>query len=896
MSTKKFLDSSGLAHFWDKAKEYIGDNTIPKVDNASGNLAQIDSSGNVVDSGVTKSRFALSEQGIPTGGSQNQVLAKTGSGNYNVSWKTPSYSDLDSSSMPKINGVTLDGNKDSSTLGLASKEQGIPSGGSQNQVLAKTGSGNYNVSWKTPSYSDLDSSSKPKINGVSLDGNKDSSTLGLASKAQGEKADTIYSNYLKAGASSGDSSVTGFDPFIDTVHNKAQALSPAQQEQVRQNINAQQTITNVVAFSTEDASANFSGGTLTLGLPKGADAVNPFKGWYDSSSNLPSNPIIGDYAYVKGAESTDPAAIYKCTTDGSWSDSGRTADTSNVQTFASGEEVNGTKIAQAAGDSEKKLMSQKAVTDFVHNIQPQYIDEKTLLNKSGLPRTLIPSYINDKYISAEGVVTVHPNVGYGRIDCIAANEGDIVDMRFICHKANTNAFTTVRFAFFSSLPQTGDQGISNGYIEMPTPVGTYDMEKEFVAPITGYLGVSYNYIVSNPNTTNYITDASYHSYEQDGRYFIFDGKIGQLKEDAVNTLEDAYIDVSGVVTSYATAGMIQMDRIKVSAGDRVYFKCNFNKKESAEFVTCRYAFFDALPVIGSTCASNTLSFVPMPLDKGDHVVSTFIVAPMDGYIAISYKYSVSSTSNFSDVSYRVINYGSRVGKIASIGDSITYGYIPHGLTGNPDGQLKSYAQLAADILNMSLTNYGISGNYLIGNTAEKYAASMCSRFGNMDDDADIVTFTGGTNDIRGGVSLGTMDDRVIEGDTNTYTYYAGLHKLCEGLYRKYILNSSRRVMLIGITPPKMVQTPASAANGVATLYPNFDKWADAFKEVCAYYGIPLCDFFGSGLIAAQLASTWQNTAYSNTGYFNPLIPDGVHPSAIGQQYLGEYLVNFINSL
>lgn len=65
-----------------------------------------------------------------------------------------------------------------------------------------------------------------------------------------------------------------------------------------------------------------------------------FKGWYASSSALPANPVVGDYAYVKGASSTDPAAIYECITAGSWSDSGRTADTSNVQTFASGEEVN----------------------------------------------------------------------------------------------------------------------------------------------------------------------------------------------------------------------------------------------------------------------------------------------------------------------------------------------------------------------------------------------------------------------------------------------------------------------------------------------------------------------------------------------------------------------------
>jgi hypothetical protein len=100
----------------------------------------------------------------------------------------------------------------------------------------------------------------------------------------------------------------------------------------------------------EQASASITGNapsqTLNLVLPKGEkgdtgnDAVNPFKGWYASANTLPANPVVGDYAYVKGANASDPVAIYECTTAGTWSDSGRTADTSNVQTFASGEEVN----------------------------------------------------------------------------------------------------------------------------------------------------------------------------------------------------------------------------------------------------------------------------------------------------------------------------------------------------------------------------------------------------------------------------------------------------------------------------------------------------------------------------------------------------------------------------
>ena len=93
-----------------------------------------------------------------------------------------------------------------------------------------------------------------------------------------------------------------------------------------------------------------------------------FKGWFASVGYLETeypSPVVGDYAYIKGAESTDPAAIYECTTAGSWSDSGRTADTSNVQTFASGEEVNEIFITGAIADNNK-LPTAKAVFDELY--------------------------------------------------------------------------------------------------------------------------------------------------------------------------------------------------------------------------------------------------------------------------------------------------------------------------------------------------------------------------------------------------------------------------------------------------------------------------------------------------------------------------------------------------
>lgn len=152
---------------------------------------------------------------------------------------------------------------------------------------------------------------------------------------------------------------------------------------------------------------------------KGDDAINPFKGWYDSYSNLPENPVVGDYAYVKGATSTDPAAIYECTTDGSWSDSGKTADTSNVQTFASGEEVNETYIDNTHLDSPENgsLALAKDVKDFVFSGSAKtalvnllskvaYVDEHGQNYLDTLYNCLFPSVVSIDAVFTQGQAVI----------------------------------------------------------------------------------------------------------------------------------------------------------------------------------------------------------------------------------------------------------------------------------------------------------------------------------------------------------------------------------------------------------------------------------------------------------------------------------------------------------
>jgi lysophospholipase L1-like esterase len=140
-------------------------------------------------------------------------------------------------------------------------------------------------------------------------------------------------------------------------------------------------------------------------IPRGADAVNPFKGWFNAvvtgeagsrvitseTQNLPSNPIVGDYAYVKtwdisgtapSQTETPIAKIYECSTAGSWSDSGRTADTSNVQTFASGEEVNDVHIVKDFSGGVGDVASAETVKTLKHNVDEigRVIDSNALYN------------------------------------------------------------------------------------------------------------------------------------------------------------------------------------------------------------------------------------------------------------------------------------------------------------------------------------------------------------------------------------------------------------------------------------------------------------------------------------------------------------------------------------
>lgn len=228
-------------------------------------------------------------------------------------------------------------------------------------------------------------------------------------------------------------------------------------------------------------------------------------------------------------------------------------------------------------------------------------------------------------------------------------------------------------------------------------------------------------------------------------------------------------------------------------------------------------------------------------------------------------------------------------KYCALGDSITYGFAPRNCA-DYGTQINSYAKLAAQKMGMSFVNYGVVGSTVAYHETRN---PMSVRYTNMDNDADIITVMGGTNDIRNGIELGQMSDR-----TNT-TFYGALHVLLGGIYKKYCIDQGVTVgktkKVIVCTPLKLLESSASELGGTGTLV-DFDAWVEAVKEVSAYYSFPVLDFYNLSGINPHLNETIQGTEQGYTGFYNPYITDGTHPTKEGQQMMADILCGFLKTL
>jgi len=206
-------------------------------------------------------------------------------------------------------------------------------------------------------------------------------------------------------------------------------------------------------------------------------------------------------------------------------------------------------------------------------------------------------------------------------------------------------------------------------------------------------------------------------------------------------------------------------------------------------------------------------------------------------------------------------------KIYFLGDSITEGC---GVT--PD---TVFHAVVAKETGCIPVNYGVGGSCLAREAdkeeAKNWPPCFCDRIDSMGDDPDMIVVFGGTNDYGHGTApIGTPDDRTPD------TFYGACHYIIISLLEKYPLKS-----IVFMTP---THYQAELLPGITSGRPFID-YVRIIREVCGYYGIPVCDLYKNSGIAPILES--QREIY---------IPDGVHPNALGHRVIASRFIGFVKTL
>ena len=156
----------------------------------------------------------------------------------------------------------------------------------------------------------------------------------------------------------------------------------------------------------------------------GADAVNPFKGWWPDLAALKAahTATAGDSAYVKDAYPATTWSIYvydaTASSDNYWADSGTDADTSNVQTFASSQEVNEVHIVNDFTTGGADDVPSAETVKVIAETTMEFAEGLNILN----PSAIISKRIN--YNGGESNISSYTSY-YGCTDFIEIGDGVI---------------------------------------------------------------------------------------------------------------------------------------------------------------------------------------------------------------------------------------------------------------------------------------------------------------------------------------------------------------------------------------------------------------------------------------------------------------------------------------
>lgn len=208
-------------------------------------------------------------------------------------------------------------------------------------------------------------------------------------------------------------------------------------------------------------------------------------------------------------------------------------------------------------------------------------------------------------------------------------------------------------------------------------------------------------------------------------------------------------------------------------------------------------------------------------------------------------------------------------KVNFLGDSITEGC-------GTSGPGKQFHQLIAKKYGLAAArNYGISGTRFAKQKSPtvsnpRFDLDFCSRFSQMDDDADLIVVFGGTNDFgHGDAPIGEMSDRTPD------TFYGACHYLMAGLINKYPESK-----IVFMTPLHRTSENNPNVNGVTLEY-----YVNIIKKVAAYYSLPVLDLWSVSGIQPCVPIIKEK-----------FCPDGLHPNDNGHEKMADVIGSFLSAL
>lgn len=172
-------------------------------------------------------------------------------------------------------------------------------------------------------------------------------------------------------------------------------------------------------------------------------------------------------------------------------------------------------------------------------------------------------------------------------------------------------------------------------------------------------------------------------------------------------------------------------------------------------------------------------------------------------------------------------------------------------------------------------NYGIGGTRIarqrVPSEEAKYDRDFCSRFMEMDPDADVVMVFGGTNDHgHGDAPLGTDADRSPD------TFWGACHVLFAGLRQRF-----PRSEIVILTPLHRVGESEPKPGSGAVL----EDYVTIIRETAVQYSLPVLDLFATSAIRAHIPEIAET-----------LTTDGLHPNDAGHELLAEEIAAFLKKL